>query len=373
MKRGPVSALGRFVATESAGGVVLLAATAVALVWANSPIAASYEILWTKPVVVGIDARNVVNDGLITLFFFVAGLEIRREVTRGELYPAARARLPVIAAVGGMVVPAILYLLISSEPRGWGIPMATEIAVVAGVLTLVGNRIPPGPRVFLIAVAIVDDVGAIVVMGLFYSAGIAPVWLAGAAIALLVIRFAPGFLIPFAAIAAGWATYQSGVHPGIAGVAVAAVLPSNGARLDRIEHRIHPYTSLVVIPLFALANAGIFLGSGALSQAVRSRVFAGVVAGLVAGKMIGITLATLAAVKFGLARMPRGMTPRTLVGVAALGGIGFTASLFITELAFDGTAPSIPAKLGVLTASLIAGLIGTVLLLARSRPASDPG
>jgi Na+:H+ antiporter, NhaA family len=425
----------RFAQTESASGLVLLACTAVALAWANSPWAASYEHLWETPLTVGLGPltanttlHHLINDGLMAVFFFLVGLEIKREMLAGELASVRQATLPIAAAAGGMIVPASLYALLnagtSGEP-GWGVPMATDIAFALGVLALLGNRVPVGVRVFLAALAIVDDIGAVLVIALFYSGGIAwgALMLAAALVLLALGANIAGVRRPSAYAAIGlvlWAAVlSSGIHATIAGVLLAMTIPAR-TRIDeenflgrargalsrcqvahepnasplkdpehqvavqqlerlaeqlqppllRLEHGLHGVVAFGIMPLFALANAGVPLGLTQL-EGGSSSVALGIALGLLAGKPIGITLFAWAAVRLGAASLPHGVIWRSILGAGLLGGIGFTMALFIAGLAF-ASEPGllVAAKLGILGASLIAGLVGWLVLRGGS-PAAE--
>jgi Na+:H+ antiporter, NhaA family len=414
-----------FLRTEEAGGILLLAAATIALIWANSPWRSSYDALWHTQLTIGLgawslaeDLQHWVNDALMALFFLVVGLEIKRELTTGELRQPRAAALPAIAALGGMVVPALLYLAInpSGEPgRGWGIPMATDIAFALGVLAIVGRGLPTALKSFLLALAIVDDIGAILVIAIFYSGSISPGPLLTAAglLALILVlqRLHVRWTAVYVLVGVGvWlATLQSGIHATIAGVALGLATPAVAFQrpkavsleahriaddtvddpvppdadahqwlhlagltreavspLARLEHLLHPWTSYVVIPVFALANAGVSISRSSLGNALTSGITLGVVAGLVVGKTVGVTVFTWLATRTGITRLPEGVGWGQLVGVAALAGIGFTVSLFITSLAFQTQAIQDAAKVGILIASLLAGLLGA-LLLARFR------
>ncbi|HEX8433152.1 MAG TPA: Na+/H+ antiporter NhaA [Longimicrobium sp.] len=424
-----------FVRTASAGGLVLIASTLVALVWANSPWGGSYEHLWETELTVGMGARALtyslhhwINDGLMVVFFFLVGLEIKREVLVGELASARRAALPAAAALGGMVVPACLYALLNAGgpgAPGWGIPMATDIAFAIGVLALLGPRTPTALKVFLTALAIVDDIGAVVVIAVFYTARIE--WsalMAGLAfLGALVALNRMGARQPLTYALIGilvWAAFlQSGVHATVAGVLVAMTVPVrtrintldflNGGRrlmdafddageegtsiltnhrqqaivqeletacqhaqspLQRIEDSLHPWVAFLIIPLFALANAGVRL-EGDLLGAFTHPVTLGVIVGLVLGKPIGITLFAWLSVKLGVASLPRGVSWRSIHAVSWLGGIGFTMSLFISALAFTDGEMVAEAKIGTFTASVLAGIAGWVML-RRIRPPAHP-
>jgi Na+:H+ antiporter, NhaA family len=379
-----VSPLRAFLHAESAGGVVLVVAAVAALVWANSPAADGYGQFWHQTISVGAgpariseDLQHWVNDGLMVVFFFVIGLEIKRELVVGELRNPRAAALPALAAVGGVAVPALIYLTVvgGGEPgRGWGIPMATDIAFAVGILALLGRRASAGAKLFLLSVAIVDDIIAILVIAVFYSAGIKPWWLAGAATGLLLavgLRRL-GVVSPWAYVPVGvavWvATLESGVHATLAGVALGLLTPARPVAgrdvLSELEHALHPVSAFLVIPIFALANAGVDVRGGVLGAAYTQPVTWAVILGLVAGKIIGIGGVTYLLRWRRWGRLPADMHHREILGVAALGGIGFTVSLFITDLAFDDTGLIGQAKVGILTASLSAALIGTALLLA---------
>jgi NhaA family Na+:H+ antiporter len=420
-----------FARVEAAGGLVLLACTALALVWANSPWARAYEALWHLPIAVSaggsslsMDLHHWVNDGLMALFFFVVGLEIKREVLVGELADLRRAALPIAGAVGGMLVPAVLYSIVAWDTpgaSGWGVPMATDIAFALGVLALLGRRVPLGLKVFLVALAIVDDLGAVLVIALFYTAQIS--WIALAAglgvVLLLLGANRIGARSPLIYALGGLVTWvaflESGVHATIAGVLVAMTVPA-WVRLDapafvdrvreatdrlaaaqargrnvlkdddqqhalheietaceraqapmqRLEHALHPWVSFVVMPVFALANAGVPLAD-ASGSALGHPVALGITAGLIFGKPLGITLAAWVAVRMGVASLPAGVTWRHVHGAGILGGIGFTMSLFIASLAFaDGALLSV-AKVAVLGASSTAGVVGFLVVRAAGR------
>jgi Na+:H+ antiporter, NhaA family len=413
--------LREFLDTEVAGGIVLLGAVVVAILWANSPWRETYEALWGTGLRIGLgeylledDLRHWVNDGLMAIFFFVVGLEIKRELVEGELNSARSAALPAMAALGGMIVPAVIFLAVNTgeAARGWGIPMATDIAFALGALALLGSKLSQSLRVLLLSLAIVDDVGAVVVIAVFYSGGISWPWL-GTALGLLglmvLIRRLRVWWVPlYVIVGAGvWlATLESGVHATIAGVALGLLtparslntkelersplpqweersqgrtLPAEEARLhrlrvtvsvpvtDRLEHILHPWTSYLILPVFALANAGVHLSIQDLSRSASSPVTLGIIAGLVAGKILGISGFSWLSVRLG-ARLPRGLRWRHLVGLAALAGIGFTMSLFISGLAFQDPGLENEAKVGILAGSLLAASVGALIL--RTNPSS---
>jgi NhaA family Na+:H+ antiporter len=411
-----------FLRTEAAGGVVLLVAGLIAVLWANSPWSASYDTLWHTEVAVhfgrfglDLDLRHWVNDALMVLFFFVVGLEIKRELVTGDLREPRVAAVPAIAAAGGMVFPALLFLSItatSGGSRGWGIPMATDIAFAVGVLTVLGSRVPRSLKLFLLTLAIVDDIGAILVIAVFYAGDIQLTWLLTAVVLVagttglrrVGVVWLPAYVV--VGVAVWLATHASGVHATIAGVVLGLLAPARPltatavardwaadladdprpgeldamARLartsvspaERLQHVLHPWTSFLVLPVFALANAGVSIRSESFDEPGALGVPAGVARGLVVGKLVGITTATWLAVRSGLGRLPEGATWPTVAGVAALGGIGFTVSLFITELAYETGPVQDAAKIGVLGGSVIAALVGT-LVLVRARPRSEGG
>ena len=378
-----VRPLQEFLATETAGGALLLAAAAAAIAWANAPFGDTYFDFWAARLnidlgAVAIDEALVswVNDALMAVFFFVVGLEIKRELTRGELADPRKAALPAIAAAGGMLAPALIFLAINlggDGERGWGIPMATDIAFAVGVLTLAGARVPLSLKVFLLALAIVDDLGAIAVIALFYTDDLALPWLAAAialfAMTYVLARLGVRHIFIFAAIGlVAWlAVYESGIHATIAGVMMGLLIPSGDSGgeasvLTRLEHVLHPWTSFVIVPIFALANAGIVLDGGIVRDAAASPVSLGVALGLMLGKPTGIVLFAFAAVKLGVASLPDGVRWPQVAAVGMVAGIGFTVSLFIAPLAFSDTGLVDEAKLGVLAGSMLIGIAGLVAL-----------
>jgi NhaA family Na+:H+ antiporter len=427
----------KFFELEAASGIVLLACAVVAIVWANGPWAAAYTALWNATGIIGVGPLALskplllwVNDGLMAVFFFVVGLEIKREMLTGELSSPAKAMLPIGAAVGGMAAPAALYLLFNAgQPtaRGWGIPMATDIAFALGVLALLGSRVPSSLRVFLTAVAIVDDLGAVLVIALFYTDDLSMPALGLAALlglALLVANTA-GVHAPAVYVLVGvalWiAVLKSGVHATVAGVLVAMAIPARRridpgvfpsraqalldqfaadrgdgghhlseqqrdavwslqaacasvqAPLTRLEHALHPWVAYAIMPIFALANAGVAISTEGLAAAVADPLVLGIVLGLVIGKQLGVLGASWALVRTGLASMPQAAGWWQLYGVAVLCGIGFTMSLFIAALAFAGPAELERAKIGILAASAVSALLGILLLAAGPRARAGAG
>lgn len=417
-----------FMAIEASSGIVLVIATIIALVWANSPWSDLYhEILELHLViefggahVIDESVEHLINDGLMAIFFFVVGLEIKRELVVGELRDPRAAALPSIAAIGGMVVPALIFFSLntsSPESAGWGIPMATDIAFALGVMSLLGPRVPTQLKLFLLALAIVDDVGAIAVIAIFYTDSINATWLAiciGLLIVVFVMQRAKIWYTPIYAIIGIviWdAALESGIHATIAGVALGLMTPArplqrevkpeevvgtvvdpedldaHGARratlyvresvsvAERLETLIHPFSSFVILPIFALANAGIELSTEGISDASTSTVTWGIILGLIVGKTAGVSLFAWIAVRSGISTLPRNVTWSQMVAVAMLAGIGFTVALFITGLAYDGDSLEVfdtQARMGILLASLIASILGCVLLLRSTRDPDAP-
>jgi NhaA family Na+:H+ antiporter len=401
-----VAPLARFFQIEASGGVVLLAFTAVSLILANSLLSDAFASFWETPIGVTVGSFALqqpllhwINDGLMTLFFFLAGLEIKRELVSGELADPRKALLPVVAALGGMVVPAALYLLcLGSRPgwRGWGVPMATDIAFVVGVLTLLGPRVPTGLKILLLTLAIADDIGAILVIAVAYSGSIAfpALGLAAAGLGLILLLQWIGVraLLIYTVLGVGiWLLFlRSGVHPTVAGVLLGLLTPARpelrrrvlldvvsdlysrlrGQRgqpqtavepispLERLETALHPWVAFAIMPLFALANADVAIQGSALATPVAVAV----AVGLILGKPLGIVLFSWASVRMGLTRLPAGVTWMVLVGAGCLGGIGFTMSLFMAGLGLEGALRD-QAKIAILTGSLISGVLGCLLLL----------
>jgi NhaA family Na+:H+ antiporter len=389
-----VSPLRAFLHAENAGGIVLLTAAAAALIWANSAAAAGYTQFWEQKITIGAgttavthDLRHWVNDGLMVLFFFVIGLEIKRELVVGELRDRRAALLPALAAVGGVVVPAAIYLIFvggGEQARGWGIPMATDIAFAVGILALLGRHASAGAKLFLLSVAIVDDIIAIGVIAIAYTERVQVWWLAAAVAGLLaaVGMRRLGVTSPWAYVpigAAVWfATLESGVHATLAGVALGLLTPARPLSgrdvLDELERTLHPVSAFLVIPIFAVANAGIDLRGGALGDAFGTSLTWAVIAGLVLGKIIGIGGVAYLVRRLRWGALPADMHHREILGTAALGGIGFTVSLFITDLAFTADTLIAQAKVGILTASVAAALLGSILLLtAPAGTGESPG
>lgn len=391
--RGLPPPVARFVRTEASGGAVLVLATVVALVWANSPWRGSYSSLWRSPVVLRIgsvgveeDLQHLVNVALMAVFFFVVGLEIKRELVRGELADRRVAALPVFAAIGGMVVPATVFLAVagrSEGSHGWGVPMATDIAFALAVLALYGPRVPSSLKLFLLTLAIVDDIGAVAVIAVAYSSSLDLAYLlaavagVGATVALQRARVHWPPVYVAVALVTWYATYRSGVHATLAGVALALALPARepGSPVERLEDLLHPLSSLVVLPVFALANAGVELRGTMLQAPGAGTVAAAAALGLVLGKPVGILTGASLAVRLRVASLPAGIGWRDIAGVGVLGGIGFTVSLFVAGLAFDRPELAEAAKAAVLVGSVLAAIGGAAWLRASlsRRPPPAPG
>lgn len=383
----------RFTAIEAASGIALIAATAVALLCANSPWAPSYAAIWEFEV--GLQLGDIalvrplgwiVNDILMAVFFFVIGLEIRRELAFGALDTRQKATLPAAAALGGMLVPAAIFAVLTdgAARAGWGVPMATDIAFALGILTLLGPRVPAVLRILLLAVAVLDDLGAILVIAVFYSSGV--VWsnlaLGAAGLGLIWLLQLAGVrqraIYSLPAILVWVGAYTGGLHPTIAGVLVGVMTPVRAWGLEPrspaadLIDRLHPWVAFGIMPVFALANAGVSLTAGGAGG---DGVGLAVAAGLVLGKPLGVGLAIAAAVGLGVARLPEGVGPREVLVLGCVAGIGFTMSLFIASLAFTDAALLDATKLGVLVASAIAGtgtlLAGRLLLPARPPAPGD--
>lgn len=371
----------RFVASEQAGGIILLICTVFSLLMANSAMGTGYLSIWE--ITAGMSLHHWINDGLMAVFFLLAGLEIKREMTFGELAGIKKAALPILAALGGMVVPASIYFFFNHQTEslsGWGIPMATDIAFALGMISLLGNRVPISLKVFLVAVAVVDDLGAILVIALFYSNNLALPWLAGAAVVLLALLFMnkkgvnslAGFLV--GGVLLWFCILQSGIHATVAGVLLALTIPvhqnEEHSMLHRLEHSIHKPVALLIMPLFALANTGIIV-SGDITSMLLEPVSLGIIFGLVLGKPIGIFVFTFLGVKLKAGTLPDGVNWPMVVGMGLLGGIGFTMSIFISGLAFDSEQTTDFAKISILAGSAIAAIGGLLALYFTTKTVAE--
>ena len=366
----------KFLALESASSILLALATLLALFLANSSLHEAYEQV-LRFSLYGLTVHHWINDGLMTIFFFVVGMEIKNELAVGELSSTRKAALPMVAALGGMVVPALVYVIFNtrgSELRGWGIPMATDIAFAVGVLSLFGKRVPLALKVFLLALAIVDDLGAVLVIALFYTQEISGLFLAGSASIFILVTLARLWgvrsTLPYWVLGslAWYCCLRSGVHATVAGVILGFLTPvSLGERSGKVRsplrdlvHTLHPAVNFGIMPIFALANAGVDLRSLGLADLLHP-VSTGVGLGLFLGKPIGIALFSFLATAFGLGELPKGVRWTQLLGVGALGGIGFTMALFISSLALPPEM-EIYSKAGILGGSILAALVGALVL-----------
>ncbi|MCE9854065.1 Na+/H+ antiporter NhaA [Shewanella chilikensis] len=373
-------ALRNFLSQESAGGILLLIAVALAMVLANSPLAGVYQGFLDTPMQLRLGALDInkplllwINDGLMALFFLLIGLEVKRELLEGALSSVSKASLPTFAAIGGMLVPAAVYLLFNANDPvtqgGWAIPAATDIAFALGIMALLGNRVPVALKVFLLALAIIDDLGVIVIIALFYSSDLSMISLviAAAAVIGLIILNRRGVTALGAYGVLGailWvAVLKSGVHATLAGVIIAFCIPlrdkQGGSPSEHLEHTLHPWSTFLILPVFAFANAGVALGGMSLESLV-SPVPLGIALGLLLGKPIGVVLFSFIAVKLRLAELPEGIAWRHIIPVAVICGIGFTMSMFIASLAFEhgGVVYSDLARLGILIGSMLAAVVG---------------
>jgi len=386
----PLQAVREFLKLEAAGGILLLIAAALALILDNSPLSPHYQALLQMPMGVTLGPLALhkmllewVNDGLMAVFFFLVGLEIKREVLDGELSSAAQVALPGLCAIGGVVAPALVFFLFNrATPEtlpGWAIPAATDIAFTMGIIGLVGNRVPEGLKIFMLALAIIDDLAAIVIIALFYTEKLSMVSLGLAALGIfglvLLNRLGVRRLLPYALIGMFvWVcVLKSGVHATLAGVAVAFAIPlkvempGGDSPLRRCEHALHPWVTYGIMPIFAFANAGVSLASVSIATLLQP-VTLGIVGGLFIGKQLGVMLVAALGVALRLFRLPQGTGWIQMYGAAVLTGIGFTMSLFIGTLALSGPEAAAPLRLGVLAGSILSAVVGYVVLrLAPSR------
>ncbi len=382
LKRGAQA----FFQHEAAGGIVLMFAAAFALALDNSPLAWLYDALLGTPVVIKIGAFAIdkplllwINDGLMAIFFFLVGLEIKREIVEGRLSSWQRASLPIMAAIGGMLLPALIYAVFNISDavamKGWAIPAATDIAFALGVLALLGSRVPVALKVFLLALAIIDDLGAIIIIALFYTSELSVSVLAIAAVGIAILGYLNyrgvtslgPYLVTGLVI---WVcVLKSGVHATLAGVIIALFIPIRAENADghsplkQIEHGLAPWVAFGVMPVFAFANAGVALYGLSLSDLIAG-IPLGIAAGLFLGKQLGIIAFVWVGVKLGIARLPDGVSWMQIYGVALLAGIGFTMSLFIGTLAFSDPEHAAAVRIGVLAGSIMSGIIGYAVLRA---------
>jgi NhaA family Na+:H+ antiporter len=381
-----IAPLRDFLHRETSGGVLIVGASALGLLIANSPLSERYFSLlnWQFQLfTISLTILKFINYVLMTLFFFVVGLEIKRELTSGHLSTLKKAVMPFLAAIGGMAVPALIYLAIAggTDARGWGVPVATDIALAVGLLAMVGTSAVASLRSFLLALAVIDDIGAIMIIALVYSAGVQISWLCGALVvivgilALQKMKVQSTLIYIFAGIAMWYSMYRGGIHPTLAGVILGLLtpnLPKQGSNAEDIEdgslsiiewleNKIHPWSSYAIVPLFAFANTGVELNSQSVSAALDSPIAWGIFFGLVAGKPIGIFFTTLIANKLNLGEVPEGARSRDIFATGGAAGIGFTVAIFIANLAFGNPQTQDIAIFAVIVASVVSGVISFVL------------
>ncbi len=377
------SRIQEFIRLETSGGVVLMIAAIFAMIIANTPLSATYDLILGTYIKVGIGNFEIakpailwINDGLMAIFFFLVGLEIKREVLAGELSSFDKAILPIMAAIGGMAVPGIIFAIVNwgtpENLNGWAIPTATDIAFALGILALIGSRAPIALKIFLLAIAIIDDLGAIVIIAIFYTSELSinalSISMIGFAAAIALNRLGIQRTAPYLLVGIiVWVfVLKSGVHATLAGVLIAFTIPlkaknEDEALLYKMEHGLHPWVAFLILPVFAFANAGVnFTGIGI--DDLLQPLTLGIAVGLFFGKQIGIFLATWIGVKSGIARLPENVSWKHVYGVACLTGVGFTMSLFIGSLAFTTADVMNAVRLGVVLGSVLSGIIGYLLL-----------
>ena len=382
--------LGDFLHRESSGGILILGASALGLIVANSPASNSYfsflqlQIsLGNESIYLKLTMLKVINYVLMTLFFFVVGLEIKRELTSGHLSSFKKAVMPFVAALGGMAVPAMIYLLIAggTAPGGWGVAVATDIALAVGLLAIIGSNALAALRTFLLALAVIDDIGAILVIAFVYSTGIVPGWIAGALLTVVLIAAMKKFrlnqislYIPMG-ILLWYCMYRGGIHPTLAGVVLGMMTPNIPHKdtglidaddhvvsiVEWLENRLHPFSSFLIVPLFAFANTGVQISQSSISAAINSPIAWGIFFGLVVGKPLGIVVSSWSAKRVGLGEYPEGANTLKILATGSAAGIGFTVAIFIANLAFDERAIQELAIFAVIIASLVSGAISTIL------------
>ena len=391
-----ISPLLDFLRRESTGGLLILVASGLGLITANSPFANSYFSILDTRITFGADwylldlsILKVINYLLMSIFFFVVGLEIKREMTTGHLASLKKAMLPLVAAIGGMAVPALIYLAIAGgvAPEGWGVPVATDIALAVGLLTMLGPSVAASLRSFLLALAVIDDIGAILVIAFVYSTGIKISWLAAGVLSVLLIaalqkvKVTSIFIYALFAFALWFSLYKTGVHPTLAGVILGLMTPNiahGGVDLEDVEdgtvsviewleHKFHPISTFFVVPLFAFANTGVVITLDSIEGAAQSKIAWGIFFGLVIGKPLGVLLAAIAAKKAKIAEMPDGVSKTSLLATGSAAGIGFTVAIFIANLAFSDPQTQDIAVLAVIAASVISALLSTLIFKSSAR------
>jgi NhaA family Na+:H+ antiporter len=396
--RKKVAPLRDFLHRESSSGVILLTAAILGLATANSPASSAYFDFLNLGfeinagiLVLKLTTLKVINYILMTIFFFVVGLEIKRELTSGHLSRFRDAIMPFIAAIGGMALPALIYLAIagSEAPRGWAVPVATDIALAVGTLALLGSLVIPSLRTFLLGLAVIDDIGAILIIAFIYSSGVAISWLLAAAVTVIVIALVKKFglrntyIYVLLGAALWYAFYRTGIHPTLAGVVLGLLTPNTPKEVDTyldvedgslsviewLEARLHPWSTFLVVPIFAFANTGVILTSEALKSASTSVIAWGIFVGLVIGKPVGVLLAMISAKKLNIGDYPIGARNSDVLATGSAAGIGFTVAIFIASLAFTDSAQRDIAIMAVITASIVSGMLSWILFKAFSRRA----
>jgi len=396
--RKKVAPLRDFLHRESSSGVILLIAAILGLAAANSPASSAYFDFLNLGfeinagiLVLKLTTLEVINYILMTIFFFVVGLEIKRELTSGHLSRFRDAIMPFIAAIGGMALPALIYLAIagSEAPRGWAVPVATDIALAVGTLALLGNLVIPSLRTFLLGLAVIDDIGAILIIAFIYSSGVAISWLFAAAVTVIVIALVKKFgvrntyIYVLLGLALWYTFYRTGIHPTLAGVVLGLLTPNTPKEVDTyldvedgslsviewLEARLHPWSTFLVVPIFAFANTGVILTSEALKSASTSVIALGIFVGLVIGKPVGVLLAMISAKKLNIGDYPIGARNSDVLATGSAAGIGFTVAIFIASLAFTDSAQRDIAIMAVITASIVSGMLSWILFKAFSRRA----
>ncbi len=386
--RNRIAPLRDFLANESASGILLMAAAALGLLAANLPISNYYfdflELAFKIDflgIYLSLTVLKVINYGLMTIFFFVVGLEIKRELSSGHLSKLRQAAAPFFAALGGMLVPAIIYLIIAggTAPEGWAVPVATDIALAVGVLSLMGSRVTQSLKAFLLALAVIDDIGAILIIAIVYSTGVIFSWIfaaLGAVIATLALqklKVMSKTVYAFVGLLLWYSLYKAGLHPTLAGVIMGLLTPTTPVKdgvdiedgeltiVELLENRFHSLSSFIVVPIFAFANAGVALSSKAIESAFTSPISWGIIAGLVIGKPVGIYLASISTSKLNVAELPEGSNTRSLIATGSTAGIGFTVAIFIAKLAFTDPAIQDLAVTAVIAGSLLSGLLSVAI------------
>ena len=391
-----ISPLRDFLGRESTSGILILAAAVLGLITANSPLSEKYFSVLDFHIALGsgwslidLSVLKVINYLLMSIFFFVVGLEIKRELTSGHLASMKKAMLPFVAALGGMALPALIYLAIAGgvAPAGWGVPVATDIALAVGLLTMLGPSVAASLRSFLLALAVIDDIGAILIIALVYSTGIKFSWLAATALALILIAVLKSMRVSSLAVyilvafTVWFGMYKTGVHPTLAGVILGLMTPNivrkeSGLEdtedgtvsvIEWLEHKFHPISTFFVVPVFAFANTGVEITADSIERAAQSLIAWGIFFGLVIGKPLGILLASLTAARIKVAELPEGVSTSSILATGSAAGIGFTVAIFIANLAFDDAQTQDIAVLAVIVASVVSALLSIALFKLLSR------